>query len=324
MSDTSIGAQLASAREALGLSAHDIADRLKVRPSIVSALENDRFNDLPEPIYTRAYLQRYAQIVGLDAQSLVRSYDQRAGYNSLQPVSVPKISVPRARRGVPLVAVLAGVLLAGAAGAGAWMWWQARANPAANARTPLENAARQVLRDNTRGSNTLIAPSQGDPANLLTVKLSVTSTPSGAAVLLDRFKIGVTPLKDAPVSGGRQRELRLERPGYKAFTQKIELTQNRNLSITLSPVPVAPPPAVAAAAPTTNQIVLRFRGRSWLRVTNASGTVLYEGIPEAGSSQNFAGPITVRAGRPDVIAATSSAGTRDPLGGASAGTFRLP
>jgi cytoskeleton protein RodZ len=332
MNDTSTGAtstgeQLRAAREAAGMGASDIADRLKVRPSIVTALETDRYADLPEPIYTRSYLERYAQIVGLDARALVRSYEQRAGYTAVTQ-AIPVKPSPKPRGGVPILGVVIGVLVAGGLGVAGWQWWQGRNAASTANRTPLEQAARAALNNpspsNRPLNNTLDAPSQGDPASLLTVKLSVTSTPSGAAVLLDRFKIGVTPLKDAPVSGGRQRELRLERAGYTAFTQKLDLTQNRNLSVTLTPTPVTPPPAAAVAAAQDKTITLSFRGRSWLRITGADGRVLYEGIPEAGSTQRYTVPITVRAGRPDVIAVTSSTGTRDPLGGASAGTFRLP
>jgi cytoskeleton protein RodZ len=186
----------------------------------------------------------------------------------------------------------------------------------------MERMARELANRGT--NNTLNAPSQGDPSALLTVNLSVSSTPPGAAVLLDRFKIGVTPLKNAPVSGGRKRELRLERQGYKPFVQNIELTQNRNFSVTLERQPATPTATPAAATPTDGNITLRFRGRSWIRITNGGNRVLFEGIPEVGSSLSYPAPITVRAGRPDVISAAFDGQTRDPLGGANAATIRLP
>jgi cytoskeleton protein RodZ len=323
MTEASVGTKLRVAREEKNLSLEMVADKLKIRPSLVEALEADRFADLPEPIYTRAYLERYALVVGLDPAPLVSAFDRRAGFDVVQTVAVPRMkTLSSANRfsWVPVAIVLGAVAL----GAGGWWVWNTQFNrPRTSTSTAMANAARELAQRGTTGNNTLNAPSQGDPSVLLTVKLSVSSVPSGAAVLLDRFKVGVTPLKDAPVSGGRKRELRLERQGFKPFVQTIELTQNRNFSVNLERQPATPvvqPPTT----PTDGNITLRFRGKSWIRVTNASNRVIFEGIPEAGSTQVFPAPITLRAGRPDVISASYNGSTRDRLGGANAATIRLP
>ena len=298
---------------------------MKVRPSIIAALEADRYTDLPEPIYTRSYLERLAQILGLDAAKIVAQYDARAEFTPGKNVSVPKLSstktAPRARIAVPAFAfVLAGAVIA----AGGFWVWRTQLSPASKPvpNSKLDRMARDVALHNPQ-NNTLNAPSAGDPSVLITVKINVTSTPSGASVMLDRFKIGVTPLKDAPVSGGMKRELRLEKPGFKPYTQTIELTGARTINVALEPAPIATA-ATPTATPPDSKIVLRFRGRSWLRVTNTAGKVLFEGIPEAGSTQSYDAPINVRAGRPDVISATVGGQTRDTLGDANPGSFKLP
>jgi cytoskeleton protein RodZ len=326
-SPVSIGAQVSEARIASGLSLEAVADRLKVRPSILEAIEADRYANLPEPIYTRSYLERLSQILGLDAAKIVAQYDARAGVTAGKNVVVPKLSNSHARPRVAIPAfafVLAGAAIAAG---GFWVWrTQLSPQPKPAPTSKMDRMARDIaLHNNGSGNNTLNAPSAGDPSVLVTVKINVTSTPSGAAVLLDRFKIGVTPLKDAPVSGGQKRELRLEKAGFKPYTQTVQLTGTRNFSVALEP---APPVAVAAnpAAPASTDatVTLRFRGRSWLRVTDNSGKVLFEGIPEAGSTQSYGTPVNIRAGRPDVISATVAGQTRDALGGANPGTFKLP
>ena len=313
ITEPTIGAELRQMRESKSLSIEDIAEKLKVRPSIIAALEADKYGDLPEPIYTRAYLERYAQIVGLDASSLVKSYDRRAGFTAGQAVVVPKV-LPTAKSS-KLNLVIPALILLGVAGiaSAAWWWQTESAKPRAETVKPAPTQPAP--------NNTLSTPaSQGDPNTLLTVKISVSSTPSGASVLLDRFKIGVTPIKDARVSGGAKRELRLEKSGYQPFTQGVALTSSRNFNVALTPVPVVAP----TTTPDDGKVTLRFRGKSWLRVTDKSGKLLFEGIPEAGSSQVYAGPITVRAGRPDVISATTKGVTKDVLGGGTPGTFTLP
>lgn len=306
VNEPTIGAVLRQGREAKNFSLEQIAERLKVRVGIIAALETDKYNDLPEPIYTRAYLERYAQIVEVDAATIVRRYDRRAGFTAGQAVVVPKV-LPNAKNlRLNLVTPLLILLGVGAIAGAAW-WWQVQSSK------PLGETLRP-------------APAQQTPSTALgtpisqNVKISVSSTPSGASVMLDRFKIGVTPLKDTRVSAGTTRELRLEKSGYQVFTQVVALTSSRNFNVALIPLPVVTP----TTAPDDGTVTLRFRGKSWLRVTDASGKLLFEGIPEVGSSQVYNGSITVRAGRPDVISATAKGVTKDALGGGTPGTFTLP
>jgi len=61
----SLGARLRAGREALGLSAAEAATRLRVSLSIVEAIERDDLDRLGAPVYARGYLSSYARLVGL-------------------------------------------------------------------------------------------------------------------------------------------------------------------------------------------------------------------------------------------------------------------
>jgi cytoskeletal protein RodZ len=61
--------ELRHARERLGLSLGDIADRTKVRATILGAIENNDVDHLPPPIFTRGFVKAYAREVGLDPQA---------------------------------------------------------------------------------------------------------------------------------------------------------------------------------------------------------------------------------------------------------------
>lgn len=80
----SIGEQLRQAREAQGLSVSDIEKATHIRHTFVEALEEDRFQDLPDPAYVRGFIRNYARVVGLDPEPLVASFAQTAGSRSLQ------------------------------------------------------------------------------------------------------------------------------------------------------------------------------------------------------------------------------------------------
>ena len=58
--------ELRHARERLGLSLGDIADRTKIRATILGAIENNETDRLPPPIFTRGFVRVYAREVGLD------------------------------------------------------------------------------------------------------------------------------------------------------------------------------------------------------------------------------------------------------------------
>jgi len=68
------GSDLKAAREARGMSVEDVAIRLHLESRTISALEADRYEQLPAPIFVRGYLRNYARLVGLDEEALVERY----------------------------------------------------------------------------------------------------------------------------------------------------------------------------------------------------------------------------------------------------------
>ena len=73
---TSIGARLSAARERRKLTVSAVADELKLDVSMVYALENDDKAALPAAIFVQGYLRRYARLVGLPEDELIRDYSE--------------------------------------------------------------------------------------------------------------------------------------------------------------------------------------------------------------------------------------------------------
>ncbi|WP_407275654.1 RodZ domain-containing protein [Halothiobacillus sp. DCM-1] len=83
---SSLGAMLRDARQKQGLSAADLASSLNLDLVVVEAIENNRLDEAPEPLYVRAYLKHWAGmmntnpapwIAALDAQTHDRSPSHR-------------------------------------------------------------------------------------------------------------------------------------------------------------------------------------------------------------------------------------------------------
>jgi cytoskeleton protein RodZ len=70
------GAWLAAAREQAGLSLMQAAEQLHLDVSAVKALEAGRFEVLGAAVYARGHLRRYAELLGLPAQEVEKSFLQ--------------------------------------------------------------------------------------------------------------------------------------------------------------------------------------------------------------------------------------------------------
>lgn len=72
------GELLKAAREKMELSLHDVATRLNLQNNIILALEADDKSKLPTLTYVRGYIRSYAKIVNLNADELIRIYENDA------------------------------------------------------------------------------------------------------------------------------------------------------------------------------------------------------------------------------------------------------
>ncbi|MGB9682504.1 MAG: helix-turn-helix domain-containing protein [bacterium] len=70
MNGRKLGDILKERREALNLSIKEVADATKLKKSIIVALENGDYRELPEPVYIRGFLKLYALVLGLDYREL--------------------------------------------------------------------------------------------------------------------------------------------------------------------------------------------------------------------------------------------------------------
>ncbi len=304
---------LKEAREAKGMTLEEIAERLKVRPSLLEQIEAGRYESLPEMIYTRSYIQKFAQIVGLAPEPFVTAYERIAA-NASSPTlarsavrtvieSAPVIrqeDIPRTNY-VPWILGFLGLIIIGLL---AFFLAQGRILPRSNT--------------SNKPSTVAIITPDPSPTQSEMVRLSVLSVPSGATVQIDKYNIGTTPLKDAVVSSRPNRELRVIKAGYKPYVSTKDLLADTNLSVTLERLVSSTPIA------TSGKVQLVYRGSSWTRVRDASGKIIYEGQPKPGDRLEFTPPIEVRLGQPSVVSAVVGGVTRERLGGSSPVTVKLP
>lgn len=68
------GQKLRKARENRNLEQTDIAKELKIDLRFIKALEEEKFSELPQPVYTAGYVRAYSKLVGLVPDEIVPEY----------------------------------------------------------------------------------------------------------------------------------------------------------------------------------------------------------------------------------------------------------
>lgn len=74
-----VGQRLAAARLAKGLSVADVAAVTRLRSSVIQAIEASRWDLLDEPVFVRAQLKSYAQVVDVDVDEILEEFTQSIG-----------------------------------------------------------------------------------------------------------------------------------------------------------------------------------------------------------------------------------------------------
>src|SRR5688500_7856360 len=70
----SFGTWLRRQREMRGVDLRDIAERTKISLRYLEAMEEDRFDILPAPIFAKGFLREYARHVGLSPDEVVNHF----------------------------------------------------------------------------------------------------------------------------------------------------------------------------------------------------------------------------------------------------------
>jgi cytoskeletal protein RodZ len=70
----SFGSWLRRQREIRQVSLRDVADRTKISLRYLQAMEDDRFDVLPAPVFAKGFLREYARYVGLSPDEVVNHY----------------------------------------------------------------------------------------------------------------------------------------------------------------------------------------------------------------------------------------------------------
>lgn len=156
-----LGSTLERARARLGLSRLQAAERLRLEPRVIEALETERFELIGPAVYVRGHLRRYGELLGEDVATLERLYTQRgapaAGPDVSRIVAEPMPQAPQA----PTLGLWSAGAVAGLLVLIGLVWWAMRADPQPSTTPSVETVP---LEPATLPSPAVAAPAPTVPA----------------------------------------------------------------------------------------------------------------------------------------------------------------
>lgn len=357
-SEGRLGDALQEARRDKGLELSEVAEATHVRKEYLKALDEGNYDGLPEDIYTKNFVRLYAKAVGLDESRALQLYNRDRGRDGAAAAVggagtgvAPSGSAtaaptgakeprrqPRAGASFNIGGLLATLILIGAlVGLAVWGFNNLLfPNPTRLVQPSAEDTSGAA--STTSGdSGGVAATSDGEtvasetpPAD--TVFFSIVTTPPGAQVSIDNYAFPTTtPIEQAPVTAGENRQLRVSMEGFQTYEAEIDLSFDRNLSVALTPLSaLADETTNGATANAANEqsdtpvaagegeIVLTIDAASWLEVYEGSsrgaGSPLVYRTVQPGQTLTFELPVYLHVGNAGGIQYSVSGQERGRLG----------
>ena len=334
-----LGADLQRARLARGLSLADVSASLRLRAAYLEAIENDRREALPGPVYANGYVRSYAAYLGMDPDAAVRRFKKEAGDPRARPELVFPSPAPEGR--VPGGAALLVGLVLLVTVYGGWYYLTSKdyllsdlvpdvparlahlMEPAAET-PPAPQQTAQPAADNPRAPSVAATAS---PTPTLAVTPPTQPTPTQAAPIPAAPSLAAAP-EAAPVAPPARTDVSVASVETSAPATTADLSsaattpEPEGRAVVASVVPNAPPlnglaisaaqatPSAANMAVATDvvdsagpgRIVVEALAPAWVRLRRPDGDVLLSKV--MGRGEKFTIP-----NHPEVLLSTGDAGS---------------
>lgn len=285
------GSLLRAGREARGLSQQEVASRLNLRLSLVRDIEQDRFDQRTASTFTRGYLKTYAKLVGIPEELVVAAYE-RLGFTEVKYAEMHSFSGrTRLEANENRFRLFSWLLFIGlGVGILYFIWAQ-----------PAEKPTVVTMSEQGTAEQEGIAPEQGDPQAAIQSTLSI-ADPNAAGTDEDSNvdEAGVTASSAqsvAPVATVAQASAAVSSSSIAAVSAAVSVA---------TPTTTTETTAAATIAALTGDLVLNFTDDCWLKVADATGKVLLEGVRKPGQQQALSGkaPFKLTVGAPKAVSIT--------------------
>lgn len=264
------GTMIREARQARQLSVDDLAAQTRLARATVEALERDDFGALLEPVYVRGYYRKCAKVLGVDEKPLIEAYASRVAQRAPQaPTKLRLASGSELGSSSRLPVAMALLFVIIAVVVCAFLWWVRGATAKFDPSRPGAPSAIDA-------TPTPVAPNAQTP--LASAAQDATPGTNDAAAATSGGEMPPVPAADPNAS---------DRP---ADAASIAASSAASVPVT--------------AAPVSGRLQVNFTGESWIRITDASGKMLLDGLIAAGERRGLDGvpPFNLFIGKASAVA----------------------
>jgi cytoskeleton protein RodZ len=282
------GQILSEAREAMGLTQQQVAEKLNFRTTLVKDIEKDQFDHSLPATFNRGYLKNYAKLVGVSAEEVLAGYEMLnvAKKQGAEMQSFSKETKKQAENNMVMwISYLILALLIGST----ILWWlqdAKKSNDLNNLATPTVPTTSDVL-EKTQQTEELSGDVQAPTAlseltqNTEFTTLSETLKSAPGNLLLDEQEHSTA---NASVANNEVDTANTQQ----TITPDTHQATTHPVTIDFGPIEVA---------------VFTFSGDCWVNIYDATGERIAWGIKKSGYEMNISGqaPFTVTLGKPELV-----------------------
>ncbi|MGI9918884.1 cytoskeleton protein RodZ [Vibrio owensii] len=303
------GTLLKHKRESLGMTQKHVADRLRLRVSVIEDIENNRFEEQQVTTFTRGYLRSYAKLVGLDEKIVLAALEQTSEVH-VKPQETEMQSFSRKTKHekhnsrIMLLTWAIAIVITGISGA----WWWQNQQENSLAQLSAETAETEQVADDAdidqMSADELIASTPAEIAPVSAAPAVVSQADTAMSVAGD-----VTE----PVA---------------AATEEVTEEAAQEPVAVIEDAKETEEPAASVVPEGMTLLTMKFKADCWIQVKDANGKTLVSGTRKPGQDVELAGkaPFKVILGAPEGVTMTFASEPVD-LSGYTSGKvarFTLP
>ncbi|ELH4235024.1 DUF4115 domain-containing protein [Vibrio fluvialis] len=285
------GTLLKEKREALGLTQKQVADRLRLRVTIIQNIEENNFDSDLVATFTRGYLRSYAKAVGLAEHLVLDAFEESVTPEPQEQTMQSFSKKTKREKHDSRIMTITWIILLVIIGMSSLWWWQ-------------NNEQDTLKPDQGTEAVSAVADQAAAPATEEVQPEFNTIEPTQAEAQSDA-QTSEEPTGD---------EMAMEDP---APAQEEAVVESQTT------------PAASTAEATSGELLtMNFSSDCWVQVKDATGKTLSTGIKKAGETLNLRGqkPLQVILGAPEGVSVTFASEPVD-LSGYTSGKvarFTLP
>ncbi len=291
------GDLLRKQRLSLGMSQKQVAERLRLRESIIVSIDKNEFDLGQVDTFVKGYLRSYAKAVNLNEDEVLAAYEQHnqsaANDSAMQSFSRKTKREKSDNNLMRLTYVIGAVLI----GISLLWWWQSQQ----------KNAL--VIEPEFAIETATVSEELGEieqPTASEVTPVIASNEPASPSIDREAQQLAAQQAENAQLEEAElaATEPQIEEPVVEETTAQAEPVQ-----LPAEPVETAAvdePQAAEPAAPqetASNNLFMNFTADCWIQVKDATGKVLATGVKKAGDNITLAGekPYNIILGAPEGV-----------------------